>query len=115
MAAVFVPGTRVRVCNDWPEARGPAHIRTPHYLRGAQGTVVRALGAFRNPEDLAFARPAPMRALYHVRFEQAVIWADARPPDGAGGDPDDTSGAKPGANRGDDLLVEIFEQWLEPA
>jgi len=101
--AVFAPGTRVRVRNDWPEARGPAHIRTPHYLRGARGTVVRALGAFRNPEDLAFARPAPPRALYHVRFEQAPIWPDGHP----GNDPHD--------NPGDDLLVEIFEQWLEPA
>ena len=107
MMAAFSPGTRVRVRNDWPEARGPAHIRTPHYLRGAQGTVVRALGAFRNPEDLAFARPAPARALYHVRFEPALIWPDARPRDAAGGDPH--------GNPGDDLLVEIFEQWLEPA
>ena len=97
--AAFAPGTRVRVRDDWPEARGPAHIRTPHYLRGAQGTVVRALGAFKNPEDLAFARPAPPRALYHVRFDPAPIWRDGH----SGG----------GANN--DLLVEIFEQWLEPA
>ena len=91
----FAPGTAVRVRNDWPEQRGPAHIRTPHYLRGRQGTVVRALGAFRNPEDLAFARPAAPRALYHVRFDPHAIWPDSR--------------------AGDDLLVEVFEQWLEPA
>jgi len=91
----FAPGTRVRVRNDWPETRGPVHIRTPHYLRGALGTVVRTLGAFRNPEDLAFARPAPPRALYHVRFEQPPIWHEG--------------------HAGDTLLVEIFEQWLEPA
>jgi nitrile hydratase len=95
----FAPGTRVRVRDDWPETRGPVHIRTPHYLRGRSGTVVRTLGAFKNPEDLAFARPAPPRALYHVRFEQAGLWPDARP-----------DGRAP-----DDLLVEIFEQWLEPA
>ena len=97
--AGLAPGTRVRVRDDWPETRGPAHIRTPHYVRGEQGTVVRPLGAFQNPEDLAFARPAPPRALYHVRFEQAPIWQDGRP----------------GDDSGDDLLVEIFEQWLEPA
>ena len=97
--AAFAPGSHVRVRNDWPETRGPVHIRTPHYLRGALGTVVRALGAFRNPEDLAFARPAPPLALYHVRFEQPAIWHEARP----------------GDDRGDTLLVEIFEQWLEPA
>jgi nitrile hydratase len=99
MMTAFAPGARVRVRDDWPETRGPAHIRTPHYVRGVQGTVVRPLGAFRNPEDLAFARPAPPRALYHVRFEPAPIWQDGRP----GDDP------------GDALLVEIFEQWLEPA
>ena len=103
----FPPGTRVRVRNDWPETRGPAHIRTPHYLRGALGTVVRPLGSFRNPEDLAFARPAPPRALYHVRFEQAPIWPDGRPGDNPAADPNN--------NPQDDLLVEIFEQWLEPA
>jgi len=93
--AAFAAGSSVRVRNDWPETRGPVHIRTPHYLRGALGTVVRTLGTFRNPEDLAFARPAPPRALYHVRFEQPPIWHEGR--------------------AGDTLLVEIFEQWLEPA
>jgi len=132
MTAAFAPGARVRVRNDWPEARGPAHIRTPHYLRGAHGTVVRALGAFRNPEDLAFARLAPPRALYHVRFELASIWPEGRsPPDNARDDARDNAEADsptntranarhaaadaPGNGRGDDLLVEIFEQWLEPA
>jgi hypothetical protein len=38
-----------------------------------------------------------------VHFEQAAIWPDGRP------------GETPGENPGDDLLVEIFEQWLEPA
>jgi hypothetical protein len=93
--AAFAPGSQVRVRNDWPETRGLVHIRTPHYLRGALGTVVRPLGAFRNPEDLAFARPASPRALYHVRFEQPPIWHEG--------------------HAGDTLLVEIFEQWLEPA
>ena len=97
--AAFAPGSTVRVKNDWPETRGPVHIRTPHYLRGALGTVVRTLGVFRNPEDLAFARPALPRALYHVRFEQPTIWHEGRA----------------GDDRGDTLLVEIFEQWLEPA
>ena len=59
--AAFAAGARVRVKDDWPETRGPVHIRTPHYLRGMRGTVVRGLGAFPNPEDLAFARPAEPR------------------------------------------------------
>jgi hypothetical protein len=92
---MFDPGTSVRVKDDWPETRGPVHIRTPHYVRGLQGTVVRLLGAFHNPEDLAFARHAPTRTLYHVRFAQSAIWQEG--------------------SAGDEVLVEIYEHWLEQA
>jgi nitrile hydratase len=71
------------------------HLRTPHYVRGMSGTVVRTLGAYPNPEDLAFGRPAAIRTLYHVRFDQPAIWDEGKP--------------------GDELLVEIYEHWLEPA
>jgi nitrile hydratase beta subunit-like protein len=91
----FARGTRVRVKDDWPETRGPVHIRTPHYVRGMQGTVVRRFGEFPNPEDLAFARPAERRTLYHVAFDQPAVWQEGK--------------------QGDELLVEIFEHWLEPA
>jgi nitrile hydratase len=91
----FDPGMAVRVRDDWPEARGPCHIRTPHYLRGMCGQVVRRLGEFANPEDLAFGRPAEQRALYHVAFPQPAIWQQGQ--------------------AGDVLLVEIYEHWLEPA
>jgi nitrile hydratase len=87
------PGTSVRVRDDWPETRGPCHIRTPHYLRGRTGTVTRHLGDFANPEDLAFARPAPRLPLYHVCFDLAAIWPE------------------PAA--GDAVLVELFGPWLE--
>ena len=91
----FQPGQPVRVKRDFPELRGPCHIRTPHYIRGRKGTVVRPLGAFANPEDLAFARPAPKRNLYHVLFEQEPIWHEGR--------------------AGDTVMVEVFEHWLEEA
>ena len=89
---MIAPGTAVRVRDDWPEAHGPVHIRTPHYLRGRPGTVLRHLGDFPNPEDLAFARPAARLPLYHVAFDARAIWPDAA---------------------ADELLVEIFEPWLE--
>ncbi len=92
---MFAPGQTVRVKDDWPETRGPVHIRTPHYVRGMQGTVVRQLGAFANPEDLAFARPAAVRPRYHVRFDQPSIWQEGQP--------------------GDQVQLEIFEHWLDPA
>jgi nitrile hydratase len=90
----FAPGTAVAVRADWPEALGECHIRTPHYLRGARGRVVRHLGNFPNPEDLAFRRPAAVEALYHVRFDQPGVWGEGR--------------------AGDALLVELFAHWLEP-
>ena len=90
---MFAAGEAVRVKDAWPEASGPVHIRTPYYVRGVEGEVVRCLGAFPNPEDLAFARPAERRPLYQVRFSKGAIWPEAKPDD--------------------ELLVEIFEHWLE--
>jgi nitrile hydratase len=94
MSGLLSPGTKVRVRDDWPETRGPCHIRTPHYLRGAEGVVEKHLGAFPNPEDLAFARPASRLNLYHVRFVPQAIWPDAG---------------------GEALVVELYETWLEAA
>jgi len=88
----FAPGSRVRVRDDWPEARGPCHVRTPHYVRGREGRVVRRLGTFPDPSALAFARPAEPLALYHVAFPGGQPW-----PDGGA----------------DEILVEIYEPWLE--
>jgi nitrile hydratase len=89
----FSPGDAVVVKADWPERRGPAHIRTPHYLRGHKGRVLRHLGQYPNPEDLAFARPAAPLSLYHVAFPMQELW-----PDGC----DD-----------DEVVVEIYEHWLD--
>ena len=89
----FSAGDKVRVKDQWPEAAGPVHIRTPWYVRGQHGEVVRRLGEFANPEDLAFARPARKLPLYHVRFRKGAIWPEAKPDD--------------------DIMVEIFGHWLE--
>ena len=90
----FASGTQIRVRDDWPEARGPCHIRTPHYLRGHCGVILRGLGAFPNPEDLAFARPAASISLYHVAFRCSDLW--------------------PEATSSDEILVELYQHWLEP-
>ncbi len=83
----------MRVKADWPERRGPCHIRTPYYVRGEAGIVERYLGDFPNPEDLAFARPAARLPLYHVRFDQPALWRQGEV--------------------GDAVVLEIFEHWLE--
>ena len=90
---MFAAGDTVRVKDAWPEVDGPVHIRTPWYVRGLTGEVVRHLGNFANPEDLAFARPAEKRPLYHVRFRKGGIWPEPKPDD--------------------EILIEIFEHWLE--
>ncbi len=94
IAPTIKPGTVVRVRDDWPEQRGPCHIRTPHYVRGRVGIVVRHLGDFPNPEDLAFRRPAARLPLYHVSFVPKTLWEDGQ---------------------GDDILIELYEPWLLPA
>jgi nitrile hydratase len=71
------------------------HLRTPHYVRGRPGTVQAVLGTFPNPEALAFGRKGEPRVLYHVLFDQPPIWAEGE--------------------RGDTVLIEIFEHWLEEA
>jgi nitrile hydratase len=53
------------------------------------------LGTFPNPEALAFGRKGEPRVLYHVLFDQPPIWAEGE--------------------RGDTVLIEIFEHWLEEA
>ncbi len=50
MSQSFAVAQRVRVRNDAPTG----HCRTPHYLRGREGVIERAYGAFRNPEQLAY-------------------------------------------------------------
>ncbi|MBI3453669.1 MAG: nitrile hydratase subunit beta [Rhodospirillales bacterium] len=94
-SARFRPGDRVRVRDAWPEEGGRrVHIRTPHFVRGRVGEVERVLGAFANPEDLAFGKPGlPPQPLYHVRFSQPELW--------------------PGGGRTDTLTVDIYESWLE--
>lgn len=98
MTARFAPGDRVRVRDDWPEAQAAragtrVHIRTPHFLRGAVGTIERALGSFTNPEDLAFSRPAAKLPLYQVKFGQHDLFPAGKP--------------------GDTLVADIYEHWLE--
>ncbi len=92
MSGAYSPGDRVRVRQAYP----PGHIRTPHYIRGKEGEIAAVLGAFPNPEELAYGRDGlPEIALYQVRFRQADIW------------PEYTGAA------GDTLDVDIYEHWLQ--
>lgn len=91
--ARFRAGDRVRVADRTPEG----HCRTPGFLRGKVGRIERVLGHFRNPEQLAYYRPAETFPLYYVLFRQADVWP--------GHAPDDP----------DTVAADIYEHWLEPA
>ncbi len=83
---------RVRVSTMMP----PGHVRAPAYLRGKTGEIERALGAFPNPEQLAYNQPAEKRALYRVRFTMEEVW-----------------GAEAETST-DTIDAEIYAHWLEP-
>lgn len=90
----FRPGDRVRVRPDEPQG----HCRTPHYVRGKTGRVVRLQGVFRNPEDLAYGgQGLPGQPLYLVEFYQADIWRNYTGPPV------------------DKVCVDIYQHWLGPA
>ena len=90
----FQAGDRVRVALAFP----PGHIRTPYFLRGKTGVVVRDYGAFPNPERLAYGMNGlPALPLYMVRFGMDEVWA------GNGTyAPVDT------------VTADIYEPWLTP-
>ena len=92
--AVFQPGQRVRVRNDYP----PGHFRTPFYIRGKVGHVTRAFGEFKNPERLGLGLDGlPKKILYEVRFKQSEIWPNYNGP------------------VHDSVDVDIYQHWLEKA
>jgi len=87
-------GDRVKVRAAFPIG----HVRTPYYIRGKLGVIERLCGAFRNPEERAYARAGlPKQPLYRVRFMQTDVWSDY-------------------AGRPKDVIeVEIYQHWLEAA
>lgn len=94
MSARFAVGDAVKVRAAFP----PGHVRTPFFVRGKTGQVTQVLGAYRNPEELAYGRSGePALPLYRVIFRTAGLWDDYR------GAPRDTT------------VVDIYENWLERA
>lgn len=85
-------GDRVRVASRHHDG----HHRTPGYLKGKSGTVVRVHGAFAYPETRAYgADGMPAQPLYLIGFDQHELW-----PDYAG-------------RAGDRIYADVYEPWLE--
>ena len=90
--SAFAPGAAVRIRAD----AHAGHHRTPLYLKGRRGVVVRHLSDDRNPETLAYGKDGTPRVpVYQVSFRQADLWPGYR-----------------GA-RTDTLVADILEHWLE--
>ena len=74
------------------------HHRTPWFIKGKAGVVRAISGPFLNPESRAHGGDGnPRRLLYHVEFDPVQIW-----------------GERYDEGRSDLLLVDVYEQWLEP-
>jgi nitrile hydratase len=88
----FVAGDAVTVRAVYPLG----HVRTPYYIRGKRGVIERFCGVYRNPEELAYARPGlPKLPLYRVRFLQRDVWPGYR------------------GQAADTVDIEIYQHWLE--
>ena len=91
----FRAGNRVRVALAYP----PGHIRTPLFLRGKTGVILRDYGAYPNPERLAYGMHGlPALPLYMVQFTMDEVWAG-----------DGTYAP------GDTVTADLYEHWLSPA
>lgn len=90
----FVAGDRVRVSNAFP----PGHVRTPTFVRGKTGVVVRHFGAFANPSLLAYGMSGiPKLDLYQVVFDMDEVWSG-----------DGKYSSK------DTVTADLYDNWLEP-
>ncbi len=91
---LFVTGDVVRVREGTPAH----HHRTPDYIKGKTGVITADCGVFYNPETRAHdGTGIPMQPLYRVSFRQNSLW-------------DVYSGESK-----DEILVDIYQNWLEPA
>ena len=74
------------------------HHRTPWFIKGKPGIVRGISGPFFNPESRAHGGDGtPKRLLYQVEFDPDVVW-----------------GERYHEGNNDLLLVDVYEQWLEP-
>ena len=92
MSRPITIGDTVRIRQSFP----PGHVRTPYFIRGKTGEVIRLLGDYANPEELAYGRDGkPALPVYWVKFQQSDLWSDYA------GQEQDTA------------VVEVMENWLE--
>jgi nitrile hydratase len=93
MSEPFEIGDEVKVGKGSP----PGHIRTPTFVRGKKGRIIRHFGSFPNPERLAYGLTGlPEINLYQVLFSMDETW-------NGNGD----------YYNNDTVTADIYETWLE--
>jgi nitrile hydratase subunit beta len=88
----FKPGARVHLRNINPTG----HTRMPRYIRDKHGTIERDHGVFVFPDTYAVGKGEKPQHVYLVRFTAQELWGDA-------------------ARSNDELLVDVWDDYLEPA
>lgn len=105
--ARFREGDYVTVRHErdiWPMPYRKPHLRTPGYVHGVTGKVVKSLGKQEDPNANAFLQCKIPTHVYSVRFWSSALW-----PLAAAGD----RGAKAdGGENGACVDVDIYEPWL---
>ena len=92
VAPRFKSGDRVHVRNINPQG----HTRMPRYIRGKVGLIERDHGVFVFPDTYAAGQGEKPQHVYLVRFSAKELWgADAR--------------------GNDELLVDVWDDYMEPA
>ena len=99
MTEKFAPGAHVRVRTIGRKRAGLRTSARRTIVRGAARPGGADARDLQEPGRPGVRPPCPAARLYQVRFDRQPIWQDPGP----------------GDHLNDDLLVEIFEQWLEPA
>ena len=91
-ASRFEIGDHVHVHNINPTT----HTRAPRYVRGKTGVIHRVNGVFAFPDTNAVGRGPESQYVYTVCFDSEEIWG-------------------PQAVSGDKFLIEMWEDYLNPA
>ena len=78
MTTLFNIGDVVIVGRGLP----PGHVRTPMFLRGRKGKIIKYFGSFPNPERLAYGLSGlPKINLYQVLFAICLLYTSPSPRD----------------------------------
>lgn len=91
----FSVGDRVFVQSRFPAG----HVRTPLYLRGKLGMIIRFHGVFLDAEKLSLGQSGlPAVSLYQVAFNYREVWPKT---------PENSESTR--------ILADLQENWLELA